>query len=165
MNDGGTLSCSKRLEAIADEVTTIYIKGDCDIDQNDASISVTSENKRFTIGTVDHPKRVFIEGGTFITQPNTGASVIGMLYFLPGKHAMVDEEGNVILDENGNEIWVEDQSVDMGGIRVNGAMLSGYNCSHDGYDQTDPNGTKQHFSARYDKTVLNKLYENTGSVA
>lgn len=157
MTVAGAISCSKQLADVADDNSTIYIKGDCDIDQNDASQSITSENKRFTIGTVDHPKLIFIEGGTFITQPNTGASVIGMLYFLPGEHTTVDE--------NGNELLMEDQSVDMGGIRVNGAMLSEYNCSHDGYDKTDNNGTKQHFSARYDKTVLNKLYGDTGSVA
>lgn len=165
MTVNGAMSCSKQLADVAEDDTTIYIKGDCDIDQNDASTSVTSENKRFTIGTVDHPKLVFIEGGTFITSPNTGASVIGMLYFLPGKHAAVDEKGKIILDDDKNEILVEDQSVDMGGLRVNGAMLSEYNCSHDGYDKTDKNGTKQHFSSRYDKTVLNKLYEDIGGVA
>ncbi|HEY5716451.1 MAG TPA: hypothetical protein VIS54_08535 [Psychromonas sp.] len=146
-------SCSERLEVIeqfAPEIDTIYITGDCDIDQSYATQSTTSENKRFTIGTVDNPKMVFIEGGTFTTQPNTGASVIGMLYFIPGK--TVDESG----------VWVEDASVDMGGIRVNGAMLSEYSCSHDGYDKTDNNGTKQHFSARYDKTVLHQLYKNMG---
>lgn len=167
MNDGVNISCSKRLQALSDEITTIYIKGDCDIDQNDASHSITSENKRFTIGSVDNPKRVFLEGGTFITQPNTGASVIGMLYFLPGLTDKLDADGNPIPDpENeGAYLQVEMQSIDMGGIRVNGAMLTDYNCSHDGYDKTDKNGTKQHFSARYDKTVLNKLYENTGSLA
>lgn len=167
MNDGVNISCSKRLQALSDEITTIYIKGDCDIDQNDASHSVTSENKRFTIGSVDNPKQVFIEGGTFITKPNTGASVLGMLYFLPGLTDKLDADGNPIPDpENeGKYLQVEMQSIDMGGIRVNGAMLTDYNCSHDGYDKTDKNGTKQHFSARYDKTVLNKLYENTGSLA
>ena len=167
MNDGDTTSCSTHLAALADEISTIYIKGDCDIDQNDASKSVTSENKRFTIGTVDNPKLVFIEGGTFITQPQTGASVLGMLYFLPGLTDKLDADGNPVPDPDneGAYLQVEMQSVDMGGIRVNGAMLSEYNCSHDGYDKTDTKGTKQHFSARYDKTVLNKLYENTGNPA
>ena len=167
MNDGVNLSCSKRLAALAEEITTIYIKGDCDIDQLDAAHSVTSENARFTIGTVDNPKHVFIEGGTFVTQPNTGASVIGMLYFIPGLTDKLDADGNPIPDPDneGETLQVEMQSVDMGGIRVNGAMLSEYNCSHDGYDKTDTKGTKQHFSARYDKTVLNKLYENTGNPA
>lgn len=153
----GAISCSEQLTGVDDNTTTIYIKGDCDISQYDASKSITSENMRFTIGTVDNPKLVFIEGGTFITQPNTGASVIGMLYFLPGEHAVTNADKITEM--------VEDLSVDMGGIRVNGAMLSDYKCSHDGYDNTDPNGTKQHFSARYDKTVLNKLYKNTDSVA
>ena len=110
---------------------------------------------------------MFLEGGTFITQPNTGASVIGMLYFLPGLTDKLDADGNPVADPDneGETLQVEMQDVDMGGIRVNGAVLSDYNCSHDGYDKTDTTGTKQHFSARYDKTVLNKLYEHTGSVA
>jgi hypothetical protein len=146
MTDGLTTSCSSRLQALGDEIDTIYITGDCDIEQNDATQSVTSENKRFTIGTVDNPKMVFIEGGTFIDAPNTGASVIGLLYFLPGT--------------NGD--GTEDSSVDMGGVRVNGSMLSEYRCSHDGYDKADPKITKQHFSVRYDKTVLNTLYGKIG---
>jgi len=146
-------SCSSRLKSLAQyspEIDTIYITGDCNIDQNDATQSTTSENKRFTIGTVDNPKMVFIEGGTFIDAPNTGASVIGMLYFLPGTK----------IDETGAE--VEDSIIDMGGVRVNGAMLSEYSCSHDGYETSDKNTTKQHFSARYDKAVLDKLYGNLG---
>ncbi|MEH6452691.1 MAG: hypothetical protein V7782_06570 [Psychromonas sp.] len=147
MTLNNALSCSKQLALIEPAITTIYIKGDCDIDQNDTNQSDFSENKRFTIGTVESPKLVFIEGGTFITQPNTGAAVLGMLYLLPG----TDATGNTMT------------SVDMGGIRVNGAMLSEYDCSHDSYDKADTKGTKQHFSVRYDKTVLNQLYEDFGS--
>lgn len=154
----GALSCSEQLKKVTAEDVVIYIKGDCDIDQADASQSSTSENKRFTIGSVENPKMVFIEGGTFINQPNTGASVVGLLYFLPGEYAVVDAQGNVIGTE-------ERLSVDMGGIRVNGALLTEYKCSHDGYDKTDKNGTKQHFSARYDSTVLNDLYEDAGAAA
>lgn len=150
MTDGINTSCSSRLKALGDEIDTIYITGDCDIAIVDATSSATSENKRFTIGTVDNPKMVFIEGGTFRDAPNTGASVIGMLYFLPG--TSVDETGATVVD----------LSVDMGGIRVNGALLSEYSCSHDGYDKTDIDLTKQHFSARYDKTVLDTLYGNIG---
>ena len=155
MTIDGAESCSEQLNAVSDEDTIIYIKGDCNIDQNDAAHSVTSENKRFTIGSVEFPKMVFMEGGTFTTQPNTGASVVGMLYFIPGEHDVIDEEGNI----TGT---AEDLSVDMGGIRVNGAILSEYKCSHDGYDKTDNKGTKQHFSSRYDKTVLNSLYSVLG---
>lgn len=157
MNINGAMGCSKQLTDIGDETATIYIKGDCNINQHDAAQSLSSENKYFTIGSVEHPKLVFIEGGTFITAPNTGASVIGMLYFLPGKHSALDKDGDTYL--------IEDSSIDMGGIRVNGALLSEYSCSFDGDDKTDNSGTKQHFSVRYDKTVLNKLYEDTGSVA
>ena len=71
-------------------------------------------------------------------------SPLVLLYFIPG----IDDDGNIMT------------SVDMGGVRVNGAMLSEYNCSHNASDKTDNQGTKQHFSARYDKTVLNQLYKN-----
>jgi len=165
MTIAGAQSCSEQLKNVTDEDEVIYIKGDCNIDQHNASQSNTSENKRFTIGSVKSPKMVFIEGGTFVNQPNTGASVVGMLYFLPGEHTAVDENGDIILDEYGNTKLVEDSSVDMGGIRVNGALLSEYKCSHDGYDKTDTRGTKQHFSARYDRKVLNDLYDGLGAAA
>lgn len=162
MTDSNAVSCSDQLNDIEDDISVIYIKGDCNIDQNDASHSNTSENKRFTVGTPEHPKMVFMEGGTFVTQPNTGASVIGMLYFIPASHDVVNESGEVVYDAEGVKQTIDDQSVDMGGIRVNGALLSEYNCSADGYDKTDNNGTKQHFSTRYDKTVLNNLYGQLG---
>ena len=174
MTVNSSLSCSKQLQLVDPSITTIYIKGDCDIDQRDADQNTLSENKRFTIGTVENPKMIFIEGGTFITQPQTGAAVIGMLYYLPDTVPvpLLDDEGNAVVvsgepqyqkDDLGNIIYEDRQSVDMGGVRVNGAMLSEYACSHDGYDKTDHNGTKQHFSARYDKTVLNQLYEDFGA--
>ncbi len=161
----GAVSCSEQLKDISDQDEVIYIQGDCNIEQNDTSQSATSENKRFTIGSSAHPKIVFMEGGTFTTQPNSGASVIGMLYFLPGKHSAADKSGVPVLDEYGNELLVEDISVDMGGIRVNGALLSDYKCSADGYDKTDNKGTKQHFSVRYDRSVLNLLYSQLGMPA
>ncbi|WP_019616276.1 hypothetical protein [Psychromonas ossibalaenae] len=161
----GAVSCSEQLKDVSDEDEVIYIQGDCNIEQNNASQSVTSENKRFTVGSAVHPKMVFIEGGSFITQPNSGVSVIGMLYFLPAKHAAVDADGDFIVDEYGNELLVEELSVDMGAVRVNGALLSDYKCSADGYDKTDSKGTKQHFSVRYDRTVLNLLYSQLGMPA
>lgn len=149
MTDGSNQSCSERLEELDPKIVTIYITGDCDIGKFEEGTTKLSENGRFTIGTLDNPKMVFIEGGTFIDAPNTGSSVVGMLYFLPGTSV--------------NE--TEDSSVDMGGVRVNGALLSEYSCSHDGYDRSDPTGTKQHFSARYDKTVLDTLYGSIGRQA
>ena len=166
MTIDGAVSCSEQLKNVGDEDKVIYIKGDCNIDQYDASQSNSSENKRFTIGTVDNPKMVFIEGGTFVNQPNTGASVVGLLYFLPGTSTQVvlGEDGLPVLDENDVPVTeeVEDLSVDMGGMRVNGALLTDYKCSHDGYDKTDTRGTKQHFSARYDISILNDLYNEAG---
>lgn len=160
MTNGG--DCSDMLQDVSDEDEIVYIKGDCDISQYYAEQSKTSQNKVFTIGSVKHPKLVFIEGGTFITAPNTGTAIVGMMYFLPGKHDDIDENGNYVLDDDGNRVQVEDSSVDMGGINVNGALLSEYKCSHDGYDQTDNTGTKQHFSARFDKLVLGDLYSQMG---
>ncbi len=147
MSNEASGSCSSLLEAVTDQHTLIYIKGNCDISQADATGSLYSENKRFTIGSVASPKVVLIEGGTFITAPNTGASVVGIAYFLPE------------LDANNKPL---SNSVSMGGLRVNGALLSEYNCSSNGYDKTDSKGTKEHFSVRFDRTVLNELYNKIG---
>ena len=160
----GSMSCSKQLLNIDKEITTIYIKGDCKIGVNDTFKSVTSGNHRFTIGSVDYPKQVFIEGGRFIMGANIETSVIGMLYFLPGKHPAVDENDQLILNEDGETVLVEDSSVEMNGIRVNGALLSDYNCSYAGANQAHNMNTNVNFSVRYDKAVLNKLYKNIGSV-
>jgi hypothetical protein len=157
MSINGAESCSEQLKNRSDENDIIYIIGDCNIDQNDASHRLASENKRFTIGSLEHPKMVFIEGGTFTTQPNTGASIIGILYFIPDKITTQNTEGNDVLTDR--------QSIDMGGIRVNGAVLTEYNCSHNGSDKTDEIGVKQHFSSRFDRTVLNNLYSAMGMSA
>ena len=160
--------CSEQLQIIDEQKEIIYIKGDCDISQYYTQQSKTSENKVFTIGSAEHPKLVFIEGGTFKTQPNTGARVVGMLYFLPGKHELVDDNDNlvdlngVLLADQADAIQMTDTSIDMGAVNVNGALLSEYKCSHDGYDKTDHNNSKQHFSARFDKLVLDKLYADLG---
>ena len=157
------ISCSEQLHDIGDDTTIIYIKGDCNIDSNDASHRNAFENKRFTIGSPDHPKMIFMEGGTFTTQPNTGASVIGVLYLLPGEYNVIDENGEVVYIDGEKQTY-QDQSVDMGGIRVNGALLSEYNCSADSYDTTNQR-TKQYFSTRYDKKILNELYNQLGMTA
>ena len=159
----GAASCSKQLLNIDKEISTIYIKGDCKIEESDTFKSITSGNNRFTIGSVDYPKQVFIEGGHFITEANIDTSIIGMLYFLPGKHPAVDENNQLVLNEDGETVLVEDNSIEMNGIRVNGALLSDYNCSYAG-NQGDNLNNNVNFSVRYDKTVLNKLYKNIGSV-
>jgi len=184
-------NCSEELQDVSDEDDVIFITGDCDIEQYYAEQSVSSENKVLTIGSADNPKLVFIEGGTFVNAPNTGSVVNGMLHFLPsalvegntltnldGSHTysgtfdengmLVDEHGN-FLNLDGETIDEEDAvsnsdfvSIDMGGATVNGAMLSDYGCSHDGYDDSDSTGTKQHFSAHFDKLLLTTLYEKMG---
>lgn len=175
--------CSQELSnLVTDDTEVVIIDGDCEIEQSYTEKSVSSENKVLTIGSADHPKFVIIEGGTFITAPNTGASVVGMLYFLP-QEDLINEDGNlvnesgqlvdedgVVLAEGADPVQSENLSIDMGGVNVNGAMLSDYKCSHDGYDQSDSKETKQHFSARFDKLALTELYKqieiisSTGSV-
>lgn len=162
--------CSELLQFIDHEKEIIYIKGDCHISQYYTEQSNTSENKVFTIGSTEHPKLVLIEGGSFSTSANTGAKVIGMLYFLPISRDLVDAQGHLVdlngtpLPEGSDAVQIEDSSVDMGGININGALLSEYKCSHDGYDKRDSNSTKQHFSARFDKLVLDKLYSDLGMI-
>jgi hypothetical protein len=140
----GGAGCSSRLKELEEsspEIDTIYITGgDCKINAND----VTPGDKYFAIGTVENPKMVFIEGGTFTSRSNRVASVSGMLYFLPDTTTVGTE--------------AEDYSVDMGGVSVNGTLLSEYSCS---YDETE-NNTKQPFSVRYDKQILDKLYGSVG---
>ncbi|MEI6897429.1 MAG: hypothetical protein V5786_08095 [Psychromonas sp.] len=166
MTNGG--DCSEELGQVSNEDHIIFIKGDCHISEFYAQQSKTSEHKIFTIGTVDSPKLVFIKGGTFITDSNTGISVLGMVYFLPAMQNLVDESGYLV-DENGDflasqqeAIQVLDLSIDMGDINVNGALLSEYKCSFSGDDKVVQNGTQQYFSARFDKLILETLYENLG---
>jgi hypothetical protein len=151
MSHGG--NCSSMLQNVGDENEIIFIKGDCNISQYYAQKSETTQNKFFTIGSSEHPKLVFIEGGTFISPPNIGTTVIGMLYFLPSLHDEIDEQGN---------IQAKDDSVDMGRVNVNGALLSEYKCSYNSDDKIHNSQTLPHFSARFDKLILNKLYSSIG---
>lgn len=167
MNDGDKTSCSRRLGELDPSISTIYIKGDCNIEPHQQFIAMASIEKRFTIGSVDNPKLVFMEGGTFVNESSEGVSVMGLLYFLPSVIDKLDSQGRPVVDPNNinQYLQVEKPEVDMGGIRINGAVLSEYRCSHNGLDKFDITGKKQHFSVRYDKTVLNKLYENLGRMS
>jgi len=149
------ISCSHQLNAIDEQVTTIYIKGDCNIEHADTTTSHTSSNDHFTIGNIEHPKAIFIEGGTFTTPINTEVAVTGMLYFLPNTES--------IIDEHGNEQLVESPSVNLAGVQVNGALLSDYSCSHN--QAIESVAGNPSLSVRYDKAVLNTLYKNRGSIA
>ncbi len=169
MTNGGY--CYDMLQAVTDQEQIVFIKGDCDISQYDAPQSKTSNNKLFTIGSFEHPKLVFIEGGTFVTAPNTQAAIVGMLYLIPSKHDFVDEYNNLIgldgkfLAAGQDAIQVEKLSIDMGGINVNGALLSEYRCSYARSEQVDGSEqsvTNKHFSARFDKLVLEELYLGIG---
>lgn len=91
--------CDEKLQDVGNEDYVIFITGDCEISNSYAEQSVSSENKTLTIGSVDHPKLVFIEGGTFITAPNTGAKVMGMLHLLPSTLVEQDEDGNDVLTD------------------------------------------------------------------
>jgi len=149
-----TLSCSEQLNAIDASINIIYIKGDCNI--NDPTYQTYPDTERFTVGTFESPKMVFFEGGTFVTQPDTGVSINGLLYLMPASEVLIDENGSLVYSD-GVIQTVEQQTVDMSGIRVNGALLSEYNCSHNENDKYKGINT-QRLSIRYDKTVLNNLY-------
>ena len=154
MTSSSILSCSEQLNAIDPDISVIYIKGDCEIE---------ADSEYFTIGTSNDPKMIFFEGGSFRTQSNTGVSVNGMLYFIPSIQDVLDENGDPLYIDGAKQT-IELQSLDMSGIRINGALLSEYNCSHNESDK-DNNASTQHFSVRYDKTVLNTLYSQLELVA
>ena len=154
MTDSPVLSCSEQLSEIDSNISVIYIKGDCEIE---------ADSEHFTIGTSNEPKMVFFEGGSFSTQANTGVSVNGMLYLIPSTQALLDENGEEIYIDGVKQL-VEQQSVDISGTRINGALLSEYNCLHNESDK-DKNASTQHFSVRYDKIVLNTLYSQLELVA
>lgn len=153
-------NCSQRLQALDDEDVIILIKGDCDI-----SGLYTGHNYVFTIGSTESPKLIFIEGGTFNIAPNAKVSVIGMLYFLPGTHDLVDASGNLV-DSNGDlvtqAIQVTDSNINLGVINVNGALLSEYTCSYASANTVNGDSIRQHLSIRFDKLVLDKLYSDLG---
>ena len=169
MRNGG--DCSYFLNNVDVEKDIIYIKGDCNISQYDAQHSNTFENKTFTIGSVENPKLVFIEGGIFITPTNTDMSIIGMLYFLPGSHKLLDDMGNLIdltgspLSDPVDAVQMIDTSIDISGVTVNGALLSEYQCSHDGKNNEDNNDSREYLTTRFDKLVLDKLYADLGIAA
>lgn len=160
MNNSITGSCSEQLQSIDDDIDIIYIQGDCNIKQDDIATSNIDGNQHFTLGSADTPKIVFIEGGTFITPPNAASTVIGMLYLMPATHDVIDDDGNLIYVD-GIKQTKQDQSVDLAGIRVNGALLSGYNCSASNTIDSS-NDVHKNLSIRYDKNVLNKLYKQLG---
>ena len=148
LTEKGAIDCGEQLLAAGDDATTIYIKGDCYITgNNDSSL---------TIGSVEHPKLVFIEGGSFITDQSQGISVIGMLYLLPATQQTINTDGELVTDV--------ENVIDLSGLRVNGAMLSDYACSDNLTDQGN-SSTSAHLFVRYDKAVLNQLYKLRGSVA
>ncbi|WP_022940664.1 pilus assembly PilX N-terminal domain-containing protein [Psychromonas hadalis] len=174
--------CADQLQDIGDEEDVIFITGDCIIGIGAVGVeqSSGSENKLFTIGSVDHPKLVFIEGGTIKVgndNANAGAKVVGMLHMLPGTtHDLVDDEGELI-DWDGNRLAEGEDplqqddllSINMGGITVDGALLSEYKCTYSGstvenQDERSNGQTnvKEHFSATYDKTILGALYSQMG---
>lgn len=116
----------------------IFINGNCKVTNTNSITNKTSENKTFTIGSVEDPKLVFIKGGRFIKDDDEiEISVVGMLYFLPPNSGL---------------------SVDIGGVKVNGALLSEYGCTYNNSDDE----LKNRLSVRFDKLVLNKLYSDLG---
>lgn len=148
------VSCSEQLQSIAQDISVVHIKGDCNISSHHAV------NHQFTVGSTDNPKMVFMEGGTFSSAANINTSVIGMLYMMPSTQPLLDVNGHSVYIDGVKQIK-QDLSVDLAGIRVSGSLLSGYHCS--GSKQNNINeADNKSFSIRYDKNALNALYEKLG---
>jgi len=163
MSNGG--DCAARLTALDDQDDVVFIKGDCDISQYYADPSNSIDANVFTIGSASSPKLVFIEGGTFITDTNTVLSVVGMLYFLPGTQDLMDNNGNLVdlsgepLIEEESALQIPEVNLDLGHVHSNGALLSEYQCA---YVQGNNITAQPHFSARFDKSILDTLYAKLG---
>ena len=160
MSSGG--DCSDVLQSVTDEDNIIYIKGDCIINEYYALDNHTFDHNIFSIGSNQAPKLVLLEGGTFVMPANMEISIVGMLYLLPSTHDSVDEQGNTEYGENGLAIQLQDPSINLAGIHVDGALLSEYHCSHDGVDNQENYESQSHLSARFNKQVLNQLYSTMG---
>ncbi|WP_354623626.1 pilus assembly PilX N-terminal domain-containing protein [Psychromonas sp. MME2] len=166
MNDGDVTNCLTRLTEVDEAVSTIYIEGDCDLMRDDLYALDAEKTQRVSIGSVDNPKLLLIKGGHFVSEAKTDVVIFGMVYFLPGSGELFDENGNVIVDPDTEQVMqAREQSVDLGNLSVNGAVLSEYNCSYSGSDNAEASLNAAPLSVRYDKTVLNKLYQNRGSLA
>jgi len=152
--------CAQLLENVDQDVAIIYIEGDCKISSQHSVASNTSTNNHFTIGSPDNPKMVFMEGGRFVLPPKTTSSVIGMLYLMPATHDLIDANGNPIYID-GVKQTQQDQEINLAGIRVNGALLSDYHCSASDHPMGSANA-EEYFSIRYDKNILNTLYQQIG---
>lgn len=168
MTGGG--DCSAMLQEATDQDRIIYIKGDCDISDFYAEQSQTQSSEIVTVGSVEHPKLVFIEGGTFTAPEGVQASIVGLLYYLPATHDVTDDQGNFVdllgqpLEAGEEVIQQTDSSVALQDVVVNGALLSEYRCSYGGYNNAE-NLNMKPFSARFDRLVLETLYEDLGFTA
>jgi len=117
--------CLDKLQEVTDADVIIFITGICNLNSSSESI---------VIGSIEHPKLVIIEGGSF----NTPVDIFGMVYFVPGSNT----SGSLI-----------DSKVDMGRVSVEGALLSEYRCSYPGKDS---------LSVNFNKSLLNDLYAALG---
>jgi hypothetical protein len=162
MTGFNVMSCSEQLQSIDADTAIIYIQGDCDIASHSLSASNHTVNNQFTIGSTADPKMVLMEGGTFTSTANIDTSIIGMLYLMPDTEEVLDSNGNPIYIDGIKQIK-QALSVDLGGINVNGSLLSDYDCAAS--KQHDLTSTPQStFSIRYGKQTLNKLYQNLGMI-
>ncbi|WP_413694191.1 hypothetical protein [Psychromonas sp. KJ10-2] len=81
-----------------------------------------------------------------------------MLYLLPKSEAVLDNSGSFQYQEGIQQVS-EQQSINLSGIKVNGSLLSEYDCSYTS-NLVDSDGvTSPHLSVRYDKQVLKRLYQ------
>jgi len=118
--------CLDKLQEVSNTDVIIFISGTCTLN---SYISTT-------IGTSEEPKLVIAEDGVFAGQVN----IFGMLYFIPDIIAEGEES---------------DLAIDMGGVSVEGALLSEYNCSY-----LNNNGAS--LFVNFNKSALNNLYAALG---
>ena len=160
MRYGHGMDCSQQLAQLDDAISIIYIEGDCQINPLDAVASTFSGDQHFTIGSTEQPKMVFMEGGTFIAPEDIQSAVIGMLYLLPESEALLNTNTN----QDGLLSMASQQAINLSGIKVNGALLSEYSCSHTQLLVGDEQQENSDLSVRYDKQVLKTLYEQLAVV-
>ena len=135
--------CRQALQQTDDNHQVLYIQGDCDL---------TSNTTPYILGSSEYPKIIFIEGGRFISQ--AGVRINGLLYYLPGKQPVLNAEGEKVY-LNGVLQTMEEQTVNLTGVQVNGALLSEYACSYN----TQEAEQAPFLWVNYNQDVLNTLYQ------
>jgi len=143
LSDDVNSLCRQTLQQTDDNHQVLYIQGDCDL---------TNNTTPYVLGSSEYPKMIFIEGGRFISQ--VGVKINGLLYYLPGKQPVLNAAGEKVY-LNGVLQTMEEQTVNLTGVQVNGALLSEYACSYNA-EETEQ---APFLWVNYNPDVLNTLYQ------